>query len=324
MTTAPNVPAETNPKAARALQIIESMPTFAWSADPSGRFTYVSPNALAYLGAPQEDLNPLPDGDEFGWRQVVHPDDYERVAARWRHCLQTGDDYDGEQRLRRADGVYRWFRNFGRPSRDSHGRITEWYGTTIDIDEQKQAEAALRARERELSQLVDMVPSHLWRLAPDGEPIFFNKRMVDFLGRDVADADKPGMSRLEMLIQTTIHPDDAATLREVLSNCLATGESFALRYRLRRADGVYRWMSSRAEPMRNPDGTIAQWYGLCHDIDDQIHADEALRRSERQLQQLIDAVPAIIWSTTPKECRAYVNKRVTDVIGATLKDIDRA
>jgi PAS domain S-box-containing protein len=321
MTTAPNVPAETNPKAARALQIIESMPTFAWSADPSGRFTYVSPNALAYLGAPQKDLNPLPDGNEFGWRQVVHPDDYERVAARWRHCLQTGDDYDGEQRLRRADGVYRWFRNFGRPSRDSHGRITEWYGTTIDIDEQRQTEAALRARERELSQLVDMVPSHLWRLAPDGEPIFFNKRMVDFLGWDVADKDKPGVSRLEMFIQTTIHPDDAAAFREVLSNCLATGGSFALRYRLRRADGVYRWMSSRAEPMRNPDGTIAQWYGLCHDIDDQIHADEALRRSERQLQQMIDTVPAVIWCMTPEGIPSYLNKRHTDLIGVPLKDL---
>jgi PAS domain S-box-containing protein len=321
MTTAHNVPAETNPKAARALRIIESMPTFAWSADPSGRYTYVSPNALAYLGTPQEDLNPLPDGDEFGWRQVVHPDDYGRVAARWRHCLQTGDDYDAEQRLRRADGVYRWFRNFGRVSRDSHGRIIEWCGTTIDIDERKQAEAALRDRERELSQLVDMVPSHLWRLAPDGEPIFFNKRMVDFLGRDVADTDKPGMSRLEMLIQTTIHPDDAATLREVLGNCLATGESFELRYRLRRADGVYRWMSSRAEPMRDERGGIIQWYGLAHDVDDQVHADEALRRSEQQLQQLIDAVPAIIWSMTPEGIPSYLNKRHTDLIGVPLKDL---
>src|SRR5262245_22967724 len=321
MTTAPNVPAETDHKAARALRIIESMPTFAWSADRSGRFTYVSPNALAYLGTPQEDLNPLPDGDEFGWRQVVHPDDYERVAARWRHCLQTGDDYDAEQRLRRADGVYRWCRNFGRASRDSHGRITEWYGTTIDIDERKQAEAALRARERELSQLVDMVPSHLWRLAPDGEPIFFNKRMVDFLGRDVADADKPGMSRLEMIIQTTIHPDDAAAFRKVLSNCLTTGENFALRYRLRRADGVYRWMSSRAEPMRDEGGRIIQWYGLAHDVDDQVHAEEALRRSERQLQQLIDAVPAIIWSTTPEGIPCYFNKRATDVTGVTLQDL---
>ena len=85
---------------------------------------------------------------------------------------------------------------------------------SIDLDAYRHAEAELRDRERELSQLVDMVPSHLWRLTPDGEPIFFNKRMVDFLGLDVADTDKPGMSRLEMLIQTTIHPDDAAAFRE--------------------------------------------------------------------------------------------------------------
>ena len=125
----------------------------------------------------------------------------------------------------------------------------------IDIEEQKQAEAALRERERELSQLVDMVPSHLWRLTPDGEPIFFNKRMVDFLGLDVADTDKPGMSRLEAIIETVIHPDDAAEFADALSHCLVTGEGFAMRYRLRRADGVYRWMSSRAEPMRDAGRT---------------------------------------------------------------------
>ena len=161
----------------------------------------------------------------------------------------------------------------------------------------RQSVETLRDRERELSQLVDMVPSHVWRLTPDGEPTFFNKRMVDFLGLDVADTDKPGMSRLEAVIGT-VHPDDAAGFSDALNRCLATGESFAMRYRLRRADGVYRWMSSRAEPMRDQDGRIVQWYGLCHDIDDQMHAEQALRRSERQLQQLIDAVPVRIWSAT--------------------------
>src|SRR3546814_4559339 len=141
----------------------------------------------------------LDDEDEFGWRRVVHPDDYDGVVARWRHCLQTGDHYDAEHRLRRADGVYRWFRNSGRPSRDSQGRITRWYGTTMDIEEQKQAEAALRDRERELSQLVDMVPSLVWRLTPDGAPTFFNRRMADFLGLDVADTERSSKSRLDAL-----------------------------------------------------------------------------------------------------------------------------
>ncbi|CAH2398576.1 PAS domain-containing protein [Mesorhizobium ventifaucium] len=178
----------------------------------------------------------------------------------------------------------------------------------------QQALLTLRDSERELSQLVDMVPSHVWRLTPDGEPTFFNKRMIDFLGLDVADLDKRGMSRLEAVIET-IHPDEAIGFGDALRRSLATGENFALRYRLRRADGVYHWMSSRAEPMRDQNGRIVQWYGLCHDIDDQMHAEEALRRSERELQQLVDALPVHVWSWTPDGKLAYVNKRSLEELG---------
>ncbi|WP_141652281.1 PAS domain-containing protein [Rhizobium grahamii] len=178
----------------------------------------------------------------------------------------------------------------------------------------------LRESERQLSQLIDMVPIHLWRLSPNGEPVFFNRRMVDYLGMDVADTDRPGMSRLEAFTET-VHPDDAAQVWESLRRCLATGDSFALRCRLRRADGAYRWMSSRAEPMRDDGGRIVQWYGLCHDIDDQMHAEGALRRSERQLQQMIDTVPAMIWCMTPEGIPCYLNKRTTDITGITLKDM---
>ncbi|MCC6981769.1 MAG: PAS domain-containing protein, partial [Bauldia sp.] len=323
MGTAAETPQETDVDAARALRIVESMPGFAWSADSTGRFTYVSPSALAYLGHARQDLNDSEQEDEFGWRRVVHPDDYDRVAARWRHCLATGAHYDTEHRLLSADGVYRWFRNSGWPSRDGHGRIAEWYGTTIDIDEQKRAEAALLDRERALSQLVDMVPSHLWRLTPDGEPTFFSKRMVDFTGLDLADTDRPGSSRIEVVIQTVIHPEDAVTFGDALRRSLLTGESFALRYRLRRADGVYHWMSSRAEPMRDQDGRIVQWYGLCHDIDDQVKAEEALRRSERELSQLVDMIPGHVWRLTPGGEPSFINKRLSDFLGIDVVDYDQ-
>lgn len=320
MTAAPDLSSEPVSGDARALQILESMPGFAWSADPSGRFTYFSPSTMTFLGQMPEELNMPEDEDEFGWRRVVHPDDYDRVAARWRHCLKTGEHYDTEHRLRQSDGVYRWFRNSGRPSRDSQGRIAQWYGTTLDIEDQKRAEAALHDRERELSQLVTMVPSHVWRLTPGGEPTFFNKRMVDYLGLDVADKDRLGMSRLDALI-ATVHPDDAAKFRDTLKQSLATGESFVLRYRLRRADGVYRWMSSRGEPLRDEEGRIVQWYGLCHDIDNQVQAEEAIRRSERRLQQMIDVVPAHIWCMTREGKPSYINKRFTDTLGVTLADL---
>jgi PAS domain S-box-containing protein len=312
---------QTHVEIEQVLRILESMPGHAWAADADGRFTYVSANTLAYIGEPASDRGPMPESDEFGWRRVVHPDDYERVVARWRHCLETGDHYDTEHRIRRWDGVYKWFRNSGLASHDTSGRIVGWYGTTIDIDDQKKAESALRDRERELSQLVDMVPSHLWRLTPAGEPVFFNKRMVHFLGLDIEDVQKPGKSPLAALTETIVHPDDVGQVEDALNRSLSTGESFSMRYRLRRADGVYRWMSSRAEAMRDQGGRILQWYGLCHDIHDQVRGEEALQRNERRLQQMIDAVPSMIWTTAADGMPTYVNQRFTDVTGATLQDI---
>lgn len=284
MTAAPNSPGETESEATRALRIIESMPGHAWSANAAGRFTYVSPNTMAFLGRSREDLGRSEDADGFGWREVVHPDDYDRIAARWQNCLETGEHYHIEYRLRRADGVYRWFRNSGRASRDSQGQITAWYGVALDVDDEMRAQEALRERERELSLLVDMVPSHLWRVAPDGATTLANKHMADFLGMDLGDKQQ-----IEEAFDTIFHPDEKEAVWDVFGRCLRTGESFSMKYRLRRADGVYRWMSGRAEPMRDESGRILQWFGLCHDIDDQVLAEEALRRTSDKLARATQA-----------------------------------
>ncbi|GLK83096.1 PAS domain-containing protein [Ancylobacter defluvii] len=172
-------------------------------------------------------------------------------------------------------------------------------------------------RERELSQLVDMVPCHVWRLRPDGEPTFFNRRMADYLGVDIAGGAPVG---LEALI-ASVHPDEARAFRDTLGRSLATGEPFSLRYRLRRLDGGYRWMSSRAEPLRNHAGEILHWYGVCHDIDDQARAEEALRLREQELKRLVDTVPAMIWCVTPDGEPSYINKRLADAVGVELSDL---
>lgn len=180
----------------------------------------------------------------------------------------------------------------------------------------------LRKRERALSELVDRVPSHIWQLGADGEPIFFNRQMVDYLGRTVADIEKPGMSRLDAMIEVAIHPDDGASFRQALHHCFSTGESFSTRYRLRRHDGVYHWMSSRADSIRDRHGRIVQWYGLCHDIDDQVHAEEALQRSERHLQRLIDALPVHICSWTPSGELSYVSRRYMEELGLSQANFE--
>lgn len=192
---------------------------------------------------------------------------------------------------------------------------------SIDIEVYKRTEAALREREREFAQLVDMVPSLLWRLDSDGEPTFCNKRVIDFLGTDIAGLN-PGKDRLPALINAIAHPDDADRLMAALKHSLATGERFSMRYRLRRADGVYRWVAGIAEPLREPSGRIVQWYGLSHDIDDQLQTEEALRTSKRQLEQMIDTLPVNILSFAPSGEVTYASKRYLETVGPPLAHIE--
>lgn len=191
----------------------------------------------------------------------------------------------------------------------------------IPTDEVR-TEQELRDRERELSQFVNLVPSLIWKLNPDGDPTFFNRRMIDYLGLTAGEADKPGMSRLAAIIEAVVHPDDAVSVAETLGRCVVTGESFAMRYRLRRADGVYRWMSGHAEPMREQDGRIVQWYGLSHDIDDLLATQQALHERERLLWQLVETLPAMIDCAAPNGEPVYRSQRLRAFLGYELEELD--
>jgi PAS domain S-box-containing protein len=296
-----------------AAKIVENLLGNAWAFDAAGRPTYLTPLAQTFVAVTLEEFQAAVDEGYTFFKRTAHPDDYDRVSAAWRHSLHTGDPFFLDRRIRRASGIHEWNRTGFVPTRDRQGRITGWYGATIDLDSHRIAEAELRNRERELSHLVAMVPSHIWRLSRDGEPIFFNQRMVDFLGFDVPDTDKPGMSRLEAVI-ATIHPDDAAMFRDTINRCLVAGESFTMRYRMRRADGAYRWMSSRAEPLRNQDGTIAQWYSVSIDIEDEARA----RQAEGALRETSDKLAKATQAASLAELSASIAHEVNQPLAAIV------
>ncbi|MBU2361664.1 MAG: PAS domain-containing protein, partial [Alphaproteobacteria bacterium] len=309
LTTSP----ETEFEATRAIQVIENLFGNAWVVDPDGRITYLTTFSQVNLEQTIAEVNAFAEAGQTAWKAHAHPDDYEGLAAAWRHCLATGDKFFYEHRVKLVYG-YAWNRSVAQPIRDRQGAITGWYGTSITNDVYKKNEEALRDRERELSQLVDLVPSHVWRLTPDGEPTFFNRRMADYLGGDVANPGALLARGLEGLI-AAVHAEDATAFRRVLGDSLATGSPFAMRYRLRRADGVWHWMSSRAEPLRDPAGRIVQWYGVCHDIDDQVRAEQALQQSKQKLEQMLDALPINILSFDPTRTLNYASRRYADTVG---------
>ena len=205
------------------------------------------------------------------------PTTMSRVATAWRHCLATGDHFNVEFRFRRASGAYVWARTAARPAHDSEGHITGWFGIALDL-------RRLQENNGGATPMGDgTVPSrgHGPEFTSGGwiraarRPSSTNVWSIS-LAPLSADLDRPGMSRLEALAEF-VHPDDAATFTQALRASIASGARFAVRYRQRRSDGVYAgWRAARSRCAIRMAKSL-QWYGLCHDIDEQLQAEEALR-----------------------------------------------
>lgn len=128
--------------------LADSMPQMVWSTLPDGFHDYYNARWYEFTGVPAGST----DGE--GWNGMFHPDDQERAWARWRHSLETGELYEIEYRLRRADGLYRWTLGRAAPIRNSAGEITRWFGTCTDIEDLKRAEQAKDLLSQELSHRI--------------------------------------------------------------------------------------------------------------------------------------------------------------------------
>jgi PAS domain S-box-containing protein len=112
--------------------LAEVLPHTIWTSRSDGVLDYISRRGLEYTGQPP--------GDPEAWTRAVHPEELPRMMERWQHSLRTGEPYEVEVRLQRADGSYRWHLTRAQPMRDSHGCIVRWFGTSSDIDDQKRAQ----------------------------------------------------------------------------------------------------------------------------------------------------------------------------------------
>jgi hypothetical protein len=265
-------------------EIIEKLPGLGWSADANGRIRYRNPASLEYEGTTFEQMREELESDTYSWTQTLHPDDVERSLAKFKHSIATGEPLYDESRARRHDGTYRWFRDVAFPTRDETGKITGWYGTSMDIDDQKKAEEALRQSERELRLLVDTVPTMIFLTTPEGLPYYFNKRFADWVGTDPGGEAVPRVGGKSPYLEL-IHPDDRDYIATTVDKAFANGQASQYKGRLRRNDGQYRWLDSRVEPLRDENGAIVRWYGVIIDIDDEVRAQEALRLADDRLSR---------------------------------------
>src|SRR5712672_3323857 len=257
-------------------QVIDAIPTLAWCNLPDGPNEFLNKRWHEYTGLSHEQSN------GWGWQVAFHPEDVPPLMEKWRELLASGEPGEMEARLRRHDGVYRWFLIRVEPFHDEHGQLVRWYGTSTDIDALKQTQEKLREDEQELRRITDAIPQAMVVLDPSGAPVYANQATLDYSGLTAKDVISPHFR------ERMFHPDDLERLRDERKAALGRGAPFEAELRARRKDGEYRWFLIRYNPFRNEQGQLTRWYATGTDIDDRVRAEERMRNENLALREQID------------------------------------
>ena len=131
--------------------VVDTTPAMLYSARPDGYLDFFNKRWLEYLGRSLDDIS------GWGWTSAIHPEDLEDLVSKWRSALATGEPYETEARVRRADGEYRWMLLRKVPLHDQAGNIVRWYGSAVDIDERRRAEEQVRHAQEDLARVTRLV-----------------------------------------------------------------------------------------------------------------------------------------------------------------------
>src|SRR5262245_13731594 len=256
--------------------LTEALPQLVWSATPDGACDYFSTQWTQHTGVPESDL--------LGWRWLatLHPDDREPTRRLWTESVAGRGPYDVEYRVRRLDGVYRWFKTRGTPIRDSTGRVVTWFGTCTDISDLRQTEEALRESEERFRGTFENAAVGIAHRDATGRFLRVNEKFCAIVG----------YSREELLQKTMrdiTHPDDLAASIDAFT-ALWQGESptFGLEKRYVRKDGSLVWGELFASLQRDAAGKPAYDIGIINDISERKRLEEELRASEERRRLILD------------------------------------
>lgn len=259
---------------AKLRQVIDAIPTLAWCNLPDGPNEFLNKGWHEYTGLSPEESH------GWGWQAAFHPDDLPSLMEKWAKMLASGEPDEIESRLRRHDGLYRWFLIRAQAFRDQSGNIVRWYGTSTDIERRKQAEESLRDREQSLRFILDGIAGLVAIMGPGGEVEAVNRQVLDYFGRSMETIQ--GWSTSD-----AVHPEDLPGVISAWSHSVDTVSPYDIDHRLRRADGVYRWFHARGLPLRGPEGRVLRWYVLLTDIDDRKRTEDELRDAQSELARVM-------------------------------------
>jgi len=252
--------------------------------------------------------------------QRVHPEDADLVKQTIERASREGKDFDHEYRLVMPDGFVKHVHVVAHAFSDESGTI-EFVGAVMDVTEQHQARVALERvfdeinkSQARLQLVIDTIPTMVWSALPDGSVDFLSRSLIEYHGFTLEDLGRGGWSSL-------IHPEDLALLADKWRAAFSAGEPYAYEFRARRADGEYRWILSRAVPLRDELGHIIRWYGASIDIDDRKQAEQELRKSEEQWRDVFENNPTMYFMVDAAGTVLSVNPFGAEQLGYQVAEL---
>jgi PAS domain S-box-containing protein len=241
----------------------------------ASKIGYVSPAYESLWGRSRESLYKRP----LSYLEAVHAEDRQRASLAYKR-LASGEATAEEYRVVRPDGTIRWVWDRGFPIKDESGRIVRLAGIAEDVTERKRVEQALREGEQRFRSLADATPVLIWGSGADKGCNYFNKQWLDFTGRTIEQELGDGWSE-------GVHHDDLDRCRSTYVTAFDSRVPFTMEYRIRRHDGVYRWVMDTGVPRFTADGTFSGYIGSCIDITDRKRVEEELRESDRRKEEFL-------------------------------------
>jgi two-component system, sensor histidine kinase and response regulator len=279
--------------------LMDNLPDLIYFKDLDSRFLCINKALTTYFGL--NDPAQAIGRTDFEFFTQGHT---QLAVADEREIIRTGRPLVGmEERRVWLDGRVRWLSTTKMPFRDRDGSIVGTFGVSRDITERKRADEALRESELRWRSLAEALPQLVWTDTPDGSCDYLSTQWEKYTG--VPAAEHLGSRWME-----AIHPDDRERVRYCWTEAVAGRADYDVEFRIRRADGEYRWFKARGVPVRDSAGEIVKWFGTCTDISDLRQTEEALRQANARLDLAVRGSNLSIWECDMPDGRIE-NSRLT-------------
>ncbi|CAN5555601.1 PAS domain-containing protein [soil metagenome] len=288
--------------------LAEAMPQIVWISVPGLGNIYSNQRWMDYTGQTPEESR----GN--GWSAAYHPDDRPCAMAAWKLAGEQGSTYAVECRLRRRDGVYRWWLSRAIPQIDEHGKIVKWFGTSTDIDDLKQAEAELKEKEALLLITGRTAKLGGWTLDIPSYHLVWTEeiyRIFELSPDTPLDVEKA----IELYA-----PESRGAITQAVEACSTLGTPYDLELEIVTARGRRRWARSLGQAERDSTGRIWRIHGAFQDITDRRIADEALRLSAQRLQMAAKAGRMGVWDLDLETMEISCDEQMLKLYGLSQAD----